>query len=363
MEGAEVAAPADRPRGGRALRPVRTFAAIVAGVLAVVGCTEDADPSPPPDPTPEAAITPSPSGVRVAVVLPEDDVASAEIEHGREALDQLAEDRTGDVAALRTVVADESVFQPDLAALLADDGHDLVCIIGQDGARTALELGDRFPATRFCAVGTPREEQPVNVDLFDVAFEELGHVLGVVAAEVAGDDGEVALVRADDRRDRARRRAGLVAGIGDTAVTVDRRASDRSDPRGLVEELEDAGPDVTFVDAAGTVGRAVAEDAPGALIVPSMLAEDEAVAARAIATYELRPDVIVDAAVDRWLDEDDRGDVLGFADGVFVVELADAVPEAAAAYEDAVAALVAGEGDPIGTPLSEDGEDADEGDG
>jgi hypothetical protein len=90
----------------------------------------------------------------VAVVLPspDDPRAVAFLDPAGE-LDALVEGRVGDVAAARTVVPDDADFVVDVAALLADGGTDLVCVLGGDGVRAALSLADRFPATRFCALG------------------------------------------------------------------------------------------------------------------------------------------------------------------------------------------------------------------
>jgi hypothetical protein len=92
----------------------------------------------------------------VAVVLPAEGTArAAAFLAAADELAQLAEDRGGDVADVRSVVPDDPEFVPDVAALLADQGTDLVCVLGEDGVPVVLQLADRFPATRFCAIGEP----------------------------------------------------------------------------------------------------------------------------------------------------------------------------------------------------------------
>lgn len=270
----------------------------------------------------------------------------------------MAADRLGEITELRALAPDAPVFAGDLAAKLADDGYDLVCVLGDAGTRTVLDLAARFPATRFCATGASRDDQPENVDVFDLAHEELGYVLGAAASGLA-DGGAVGLVRTDDRRDRLRRRDGALAALAANDVVIDGSARDLSEPDELVDAVADAELAVLLVDAAGTFGEAAAAAGPAAVLMPSVLTEREDVAPSAVA-WTVRADVVIDAAVRRWLsgDEDVPG-LLGFEDEVFVVELDEALPaEVVATVEQLIDDFVRGVRDPL-EPVPFDGPDED----
>jgi hypothetical protein len=351
-------AAAARSAGGT----VRLVTAVVAVVL--VACTGSSTPAPSPTPTPDETTEPAPSGVQVAVVMPppEDPASGAFLDADAE-LAELEGERVGDVASVRAVVPDAGAFVADLAALLADQGADLVCVLGADGPRTVLDLADRFPATRFCATAAPRDGQPRNVDLFDVDHEALGHVLGASAAAAVGD-GAVGLVRGDDSDDAARRREGARAALVDTAVVVDAIVRDEAETAALVDAIDDADLDLVVVDAAdAAVATALAATAPR-WAGPRGVAID-ASAGAALVRWSLRIDVIVGLAIDRLVGNAETGlpPPLGFAEEAFTITFADDVPEEVRAATDAVAdELARGVRDPLGgMPTPGDGppEDAD----
>jgi hypothetical protein len=323
---------------------------LVTAVLLVVGCTSSPEPAPPPSPEPDEAAEPTPSGIRVAVVLPPagDPMAAAFLDVPGE-LATMSEGRVGDVAAVRSVQPDGAGFVQDVAALLADQGEDLVCVLGDDGVRTVLTLADRFPATRFCAIAPPRDGQPDNVELFDVAHEEVGHVLGAALAATVGT-GEAGIVLGDDGGNVARRRAGARAALAGTDVLVDTVVTDASEVTALVGVLEDAELDAVLVDLADPVlATAVAGAAPG-WIGPRGVPID-ASAGAAVVRWSLRADVIVGEAVDRLIGnaDDDQATTLGVGDDVLTLTFADDVAEAVrTAAEVAIAELAAGVRDPVG---------------
>jgi hypothetical protein len=323
-----------------------------AFALALVACTATESPTPAPSPTPDAMTEPAPSGVTVAVVLPApDDPRSAAFLDADGQLDALVEERVGDVAAARTVVPDDADFVLDVAALLADGGTDLVCVLGGDGVRVALALADRFPATRFCALGPPREGQPPNVDLFDVAHEELGHVLGVAVRGAAGT-GQAGLVLGDDGDDAVRRRAGARAALAGTPVGVDAVVRDATEVTELIDALDDVDLAALLVDHADPVlATALAALAP--LWVGPRGVPIDSSAGSPVVRWSLRADVVVGASLDRLVgaEEDEVLTTLGSAHDLFVLTFADGVAEGVrTATEAAAEELAAGTRDPLAPP-------------
>jgi hypothetical protein len=299
--------------------------AILLAALLVTACTTTA-PTPDPTPSPSPTDEPAPSGVDVAVVLPPaEDPTSLTLLDVDERLEDLANERVGDVARIRAVTVDDAGFVPDTAALLADGGADLVCVLGTDGADVVVDLAARFPAARFCATGDPGLERPDNVDLFDLAHEELGHVLGTGAALLAEGDG-VGVVLGGDTDERVRRRAGARAALASSSVVLDGTVEDVAGATGLVDAL--AGPGdglaVVLLDTSSTSLAEVLSTAAPRRLAPAGLATDTPATVR----WSVRVDAIVDAAVDRVVapDETDRPDRLGFAQRTFAISFEDDVP-------------------------------------
>lgn len=336
--------------GATSWRLRRAAGLAVAMCLVVVGataCTGEPAPEPTPTPTAEETTEPAPTGVRVGVVLPAptDPVAVA-FHDAADELDALAEERKGEVASVRAVVPDDRQFEPDIAALLAEEGADLVCVLGTDGPRTARRLADRFPATRFCALGAPRDVGPDNLDLFEIAHEELGHVLGVVV-EAASPNAPVAVVVEDESDPRARRRAGARAALAGAGPLVDVVVGDAAAAAELTDE--DAPALATaIVDVSDPgVGAVVAASArswigPRALVV-------EASEPRALARWSVRADVVVGTAVQRLVDPAAAVQPpLGFAEEVFSLTFTEDAPEAVRAASTAAADEIAqGTRDPL----------------
>lgn len=318
-------------RGWSVRSPRRGITAALAGSLAagavLTACTEQV-PEPAPSPSPEESSEPAPSGVSVAVVLvppgggpslPADDV------EGR--LATLAAERVGDVASIRPVTVDDVDFVPDTAALLADGGTDVVCVLGGSGPRTVLDLADRFPATRFCAAGEPRDDLPANVDLFGIDHEALGHVLGVVAASLAGDR-PLGVVTDDDGDERARRRTGLRAALASSALVLDAAIADVDAAAELADAVAQGDEPLAalVIDTSSTAVAELLAPAATSWIGPSDLTPDTAAAVQ----WSIQVDAIISAAVDRVVspDEVDGPRVLGFAEEVFALRYEEGVPEA-----------------------------------
>jgi hypothetical protein len=314
-------------------------------LVAAAACTADEEPAPDPPPDAEAEEA-SPGGARVGVVLPSADRTTPEaLEVARVQLAELEEDRLGDIAAVRTVVPDDEVFAGDLAALLADDGYDLVCLFGAGGSRKVLDLADRFPSTRFCSTGTRPDDGPDTVDLFELAHEELGATLGAVAATLAGD-GTVGLIRGDGRGDRADRRRGALASLAASDVVLDVALDEGQASSELLDVATEADPDVVLVDAEDAIATEVL-DTLGALAVgPVALDED---ATGPAVGWELRLDAVVDASVTRLLDADVVVPArLGFREGAFEVVIDDGLPQVVATTFASVRdAIAAGDRDPV----------------
>jgi basic membrane lipoprotein Med (substrate-binding protein (PBP1-ABC) superfamily) len=328
----------------------RAVAASTLAAVALAGCTDDAPPPPTPTPTADETTEPAPTGVRIAVVLPpRSDPASVLFADVERQLAELEAERLGDVAGVRAVVPDGEDFVVDVAALLADAGTDLVCVLGDAGLQTVLDLADRFPASRFCAVGEARENQPVNVDVFEVAHEELGHVLGVATA-VAVSDAPVGLVLGGDDDARIRRRAGARAALAGVEVSLDGVVTDVAEAAELATAAGDDTPAAIIIDVAdGAVGSVLAAAAP-AWIAPRGLAIEDAGGAD-IVRWSVGVDVIVAAALDRLLSGEPpvEGPVaLGFAEGLFTLAFAEGVDDAVrAATQVAADELARGVRDPL----------------
>lgn len=294
--------------------------------MVAAACT--GSPSPPvPTPTPTVTDEPAPSGVAVAVVLPPaDDPASSTFVDVEERLDDLASSRIGDVAGVRAVAVDDADFLPDTAALLADAGTDLVCVLGTDGVRTVLDLADRYPASRFCALGDLRDELPANVDVFEVAHEELGHALGTAAAGLTAG-APVGIVIGDDDAERTRRRSGARAALATSSVVIDAAVDGAESAADLVAAANDADESlaVVLLDTASTSIAAATAGSARWWIGPAGLTADDPAALR----WGLRADVVVGAAVDRLVlpDEPDLPTRLGFAQELFSIRYDDQVPD------------------------------------
>lgn len=348
-------------------------ASVLASVLAATGCTPPG-PVEDPQPPPAEEADPAPSGLRVGVVLVVDEgTDTASVDELETALEALAEERADTVATLRTVVPAPLTFAADAAGLLAADGADLVCLLGDVGAGVVIDLAGRFPGTRFCATGSTSDDLPGNVHLLEVAQEQLGYALGTLASAIADGD-DVLVLTADDRTDRTRRREGVTRALGtapdvlrlpfvaeDTGRVLDveelrARLDARAEDRGaLGAVILDAPPDL--------VTAALEILPPGTALVP---ARGTAGRDDLVVRYRIEVAAIVAGALDRLAaEEPPEPRPLGAAEGAFTLLLSGAAPEELGALRDAtIAALAAGRVDlsgplPEPSPTPSEGTDGD----
>jgi basic membrane lipoprotein Med (substrate-binding protein (PBP1-ABC) superfamily) len=337
------------------MRPWRLAVAVGALALAVA-CTPDAEQVQPPLPTPEPPAATSPAaGIRVGFVLPpaasdEDDQRS-----------QLAGDlrlvgalRDEGISELRTLEADGPEFVADLATLLAERRTDLICVLGPDAQRVAGPLAVRHPQLRFCAVPAGASEPPANLAAVEVRFEELGHLVGVAAATVAGaiagdgedggggGDGPIASVLGSDRAGVTRMRDGIRAGVAGRQL-LESAPSDEAEVEQAVDAAIEAGATVLILDlglgAVDAIERAAA--AGLAVIAPAAVVDQVEGDVPVLLTWRLRWDVALRPVVASMLDPDvEVPTSVGLSENVFVVTLGDALQGAARALvEDAAAEL------------------------
>lgn len=328
-------------------RPVphaaRRVVPVLLALALVVACTPTTT-TPPPQPAPVATAAPGPSGVRVGVVLmPANRVSEAESDRSRGELELLARSRRGEIASLRVVVPDTGLFAADVAALLADDGYDLVCVFGESGLRALDELVARFPATRFCVSSAGAAGgAPADADVFVVDHGQLGQLLGVAAAALA-DGGRIGLVRSGDRQDRLARREGLRTALAtrSQSLVLDLVSPEPADDVLVAEHVTtvtDAELDVLVVDGEGEVAGTLAD-----LLSPSVLMPATSVGGsgtpQVAVTWRVRVDAVVAAAVTRMLAGEAPGEqVLGLTDGAFVVQTATSAPASVRSALDVAAA-------------------------
>lgn len=167
---------------------------LTAAAVMLAACTDGggADPAPSPSPSPTATEAPAPdeveTGLSAVVVLPTRQARSAEeIERERAAVEEIGRRAIADgtIATLRTVVPDRVVAVGDVVELLAEEGHDLVCVLGPGAGRAVREVAPRFPGTRFCGAPAQFAGVPENALVFDLRIEEAAYLAGIAAAEAA----------------------------------------------------------------------------------------------------------------------------------------------------------------------------------
>lgn len=177
------------------MRRRRARGGVVALVAVVVfgACTAtDGGPDgPSPSPSPSAAATSAAprQGERIAVIVPPAaDVAPAEAAVLARVAREIGEAPPDGVAEVRVTQATTAAFVSDLAELAADDGFDIVCVVGTGTAETALALARSWRNVRVCTTDPRIAGGPVNlvaVGLDPAALVEAGAVaIGTAAAPV-----------------------------------------------------------------------------------------------------------------------------------------------------------------------------------
>jgi hypothetical protein len=338
------------------MAPGRRGAALLGAALAVVACTPTGEPTAPvpaPDAPPPA--TAPAVGLRVGFVLPP---AATAGDHQRA---QLATDlrfvaglQDEGISEVRTLEADGPEFVPDLASLLAERGTDLVCVLGPDAQRAVVPLADRYPELRFCAVPAGASDPPDNLTTVELRFEELGHVVGLAAAAVAGE-GPVASILGSDRAGVTRLRDGIRAGV-DGVPLLENAPVDEEEVTEAVAAAAAAGAEVVIVDLGAGASAAVEQAAAAGLVVvapAAVLARAEVDEATVLA-WRLRWDVAIRPVVASLLDpETEVPASVGFAEAAFVVTSGPALGgPAARAVETAAGELRREVRDPLEPPAA-----------
>jgi hypothetical protein len=343
----------------------RLVAASLAAVLAFAACTAPDEQATPPPPTPEPppATTPA-AGIRVGFVLPP--AASDEDDQRTQLagdLQRVSALRDEGISEIRTLEPDGPAFVGDLAALLADRGTDLVCVLGPSAQRVVAPLAVRHPHLRFCAVPAGATDPPDNVAVVDVRFEELGHLLGL-AASVVADGGPVASVLGADRAGVAPLRDGIRAGVGGVPLLE----SAPTDEDGVLDAVDAAiaeGAEVLIVDVGVAAHTAIERAVAGGLLVlaPSAVLAELEVAEATVLSWRLRWDVALRPVVASMLDpEEEVPASVGLVENVFLLSTGDALTgRARLVVDEAANELRRGARDPLEEAAAV--EDADGADG
>jgi hypothetical protein len=331
------------------MRVTRQIAvAVLALALGLLACTgpESGVAEPAPAPPEDTATEAAPLSVSVGVVLPPrvglDSDATDRLEDD---LARLAELFGPDLRSVQVMTPPTADLASDLASVLTDRGTQLVCVIGPGALDTVLAEVELHPELRYCAApvtdGTSLPEQVVGRD---VRVEELGRVVGTVAATVG--TGPVGLVAGSDELTAGAFRTGLRTGLGDRElVEADGPAAD------AVEQVLARGASVVVLDPGADAARAVQRAADAVpVLVPAGLVASAAGEAAVALTWRVRWDRLVAAAVEAHLGVDPPPPAsLGVAEGLFDVTLGPAAPaEAEAALEAVLTELrtVAADGEP-----------------
>lgn len=301
---------------------------VVTGAVLLTACTSDA-PQPAPQPT---AASPSPTetavpitGPRVVVLLPAAGVPAGEVASYAQAVDRLRSayaDRLGEV---RRVTLDDPAFAADTVTFLAEEGHDLVCVVGAPLVRTVPAVARSYPNTRFCAAPAVYEEAPDNVLALELAVAEPAFVLGVVAATLF-PGAPPGFVGARSEHAVEQRRRGFQEGVasrrGQARALGGTFAEDPISAAAITTRQVEAGARVLYT-AAGELDVAAREAAAGgsaavagsaATLLP--VDGDPPVSVLLAVRTHIEPALAV--AVDRLLDGwDPTAATLGLAEGAF----------------------------------------------
>jgi basic membrane lipoprotein Med (substrate-binding protein (PBP1-ABC) superfamily) len=299
----------------------RVATAAVVATMSLGACTSAPEPATPAAPTPDPPAPASPpAGLRVGFVLPP--AASDEDDQRLQLaadLQQVDELRAEGISDLRVLEADGPEFVGDLATLLAERGTDLVCVLGPQAQQVVAPLAVRHPQLRFCAVPAGASEPPTNLAAVDLRFDELGHLLGAAAAEVAGD-GPIAAIIGSDRAGVTRLRDGIRAAVTGIPL-LERAPNDEEEVAEAVDEAIEAGASVLVLDLGTGAVDAVERAAEAGLLVVAPAAVMDQVEGSGPVTllaWQVRWELPLRSVVAALLDPDVRvPDGFGLADDVF----------------------------------------------
>lgn len=273
---------------------MRSRLLLVLLVVLAGACSPGSGPSPSPSPTAPAPGSPTasePVGVRVAVVLPLDGEAPLTTAGTRTAAEAVASDHEGELGEFRLVAPDGATFVGDIATVLAEQGYDLVCLVGDTAVDVVLRVAVPFPATRFCALPGPNvasdTELPENVLVLDHRIAEAAYLGGVAAAQMPaptrdeGDEDDEGPppppagfigdpTRPTTTRQRVAFEAGLTAGLGRGAaprVTVSESAEEAIGAAARRHFTDGVPVLFTATGAADAAVLAAARDAGGTVVL------------------------------------------------------------------------------------------------
>lgn len=208
-------------------------------------------------------VTPAPSAppetvpadvASAAVVLPpRGRISETAADSLQRAVELAVEDLDREVE-LRVVQPDGPEFVAGIAGLLADDGFDLVCVLGESGATPIATLAAEQPGTRFCVVG-PVDEAPANVWAPTLRHREAAWLAGVAAALTSGP-GPVGMIVREGQPALAAKRASF--DLGYAAAAAPQPTDDGTAPP-------------------PTVGTIALQDEQPALVVDAVLSQEPSV--------------------------------------------------------------------------------------
>lgn len=162
----------------------RVLVALLAAA-ALVACEPGDDPRPGPatsPPTVRTTATPA-TGLQVVVVLaPPRGIDALDNRALEQAASDVEDDGDIDVAGIRVLSPPDEPFRRDQIAYAAEQGADLVCTLGADGADDVSVLAPRFPDTRFCLIGGTLSEPAGNVITLDWDVRAGAFLAGAAAA-------------------------------------------------------------------------------------------------------------------------------------------------------------------------------------
>lgn|GEM_PF-5180702 len=142
-------------------------------------------------PSPSPSGSPPDSGDRVAVVVgPSPTVPPGERAAQLAAAEALAD--LPDVSELRVVEATSLGFVEDLALVLADDGFDLVCVVGTGTADRVERVARERPLTRFCSTDPLAHDPPTNLVVVGLDLSAVAAVAGAALGVPGGPVGLLA---------------------------------------------------------------------------------------------------------------------------------------------------------------------------
>ncbi len=326
------------------------------------GCTDGGQEQPEPAPLPaeEASEEASLLGARVAVVLPpRTDLDTAAMEQLQEQVSSVGEAYGTDIRSVRAVAPETDGFVRDVAALLVRDGAGLTCILGASGPSLARELRELHPDRRFCAITSeePPAEPTEGVDVVALRTAEVGHLLGAVAADLAGE-GTVLLALGPTQLQEGPFIAGLEAGLGPAPPAV----LDREVPVQQAVAAAVAEGATVLIVGTGPGSRPILDAglASGMTVIAhtGIVEEGDAVAV----TWDVSWSRALSPALDRLLGVDQPAPLsYGLREGIFRTELGPAADEGLEVLLKTIRKqLVDGDRDPLVPVEPEQDEEEDE---